>query len=129
MLRSHFYVIMAAALLLFFVVVYGFHYDHKEHINLSTHPNSVEWVESFREAGVHPLVVDDITHDDDHWYYQGNSLCVGYGDWSAKCQRHESYCGGGKLVGTMKEQTTAIFEALKNGGSHPMCPLLYPGAH
>jgi len=131
MLKVHFYVIIAAAIMLFFVVVYGFVYDHKEHITMSTHPNSAEWLESFRKIGVHALVAEDISHDDDMWYFKGASLCVGYGDWTDRCKRHEAYCGGdsGKFVGTMDQQTRAIAEALKNGGVHPKCPLLYPGAN
>ena len=125
----HFYLIVAGAIMLFCLVVYGFCYDHKDHINDDSNPNSQEWIDSFHSAGAPDPIVDDITHDDDTWYYQNSSTCVGYGDWDDVCPRHEVYCGGNKKMGDSKIQAKAVVEALKNGGKHPKCPLLYPGAN
>lgn len=112
-------------ILLTFVVVYGFWYDHKEHIHFNH-----EWTTSFMKAGIPNAIIDDITHDDDTWYYLGKSLCVAYGgDWEAPCPRHENYCGGGKKIGNRDDQTLSVYEALKNGGVHPKCPIIYPGAN
>lgn len=115
--------------MLFFLVVYGFYYDHKEYINDPSNPNMQEWMDSFHSVGAPDPIIDDITHDDDTWYYRGSSTCVGYGDWSDECPRHEVYCGGDKKMGDSKAQAKAVLEALKNGGKHPECPLMYPGAN
>lgn len=120
---------LAGMVMLFFLMVYGFHYDHKEHINDEAHPNSEEWMKNFLKAGIPTEISDDITHDDDTWYYNGSSTCVGYGDWNDKCPRHEVYCGGGKKIGSISQQAASVYQALKNGGRHPKCPLMYPGAN
>lgn len=120
---------MAVAIILFFLVIYGFYYDHKEYINDDSNPNSQEWIDNFKKAGAPEQIIDDITHDDDTWYYQGSSTCVGYGDWDDMCPRHEVFCGGGKKMGNANQQALSVMDALRNGGRHPECPLLYSGAN
>lgn len=126
--QAHFYVIIACVILGFFFVVYGFVYDHKEHITTSDNPNKVMWTKTFVDQGMPEAIIDDISHDEDTWYYNGISTCVAYGDWNDRCIRNEVYCGGKNVVGTPEQQAQAVVEALRNGGMHPMCPLLYQGA-
>ncbi len=123
---THFYFIIAAGVMLFFLIVYGFWYDHKEPVS-----DDPEWVLAFQKAGIPPALIDDLTHDDDAWYYNGVSTCVGYGDWDDTGKRFEVVCAGadGKKIGTNIEQGAAIMVALRNGGVHPDCPLQYPGAN
>ncbi len=123
-IQLHTYVIIATGVLLFFMVSYGFWYDHRESINADT-----QWVASLKKANVPDAVIDDIEHDGDTWYYNGKSLCVGYGDWNDECKRYEHFCAGDKIIGNSDEQASAIAVALRNGGVHPECPLMYNGAN
>jgi hypothetical protein len=121
--RIRVYVVWAAGIMLFFVVVYGYFYDHKESIEFDT-----KWKTAMKKVGLPDGVIADISHDEDTWYYMGKNLCVGYGDDDDKCKRHEQYCAGdNKIMGTADEQALAVAHALRNGGTHPDCPLLYSG--
>lgn len=111
---------LAGVLLLVFFLGYTFWYDHKENIQ-----NSTEWRNEFVLAGIDPK---DMTHDEGMWYYKRRSTCVGYGDWTEECPKHEGYCAGGKTFGNARDQISAIRESLENGGTHPECPLIYAGA-
>lgn len=126
---AHFYLVIAAGVMLFCLVVYGFIYDHKEYVTIEENPNSDEWIQSFKNVGIPSAIMDDIAHDDDTWYYNDMALCVGYGDWNDKCKKHETFCAGGSTNGNADDQARAILVALRNGWRHPGCPLLYSGAN
>ena len=116
--NEHVYLWLGGALLLLLFIVYVFWHDHKENID-------DDWAGKFRAIGIDPK---DMTHDDGVWYYRRRSTCVGYGDWTDECPKHESYCAGGKVFGDSQTQVNAVGAALNNGGTHPECPLIYVGA-
>jgi len=124
MLSPHLYILIGAVALFFMFIAYGYVYDHKEYIS-----DSQEWLDRFRKARIPDAISDDISHDEDVWYYRGASTCIAYGDWSEKCPRHECYCAGNDKIGTGDQQALAIAEALRNGGQHSGCPLQYVGAN
>lgn len=113
------YVCSLSLLLLF--VLYIFLYDHKKSIS-----DDQIWLESFSKVGIDP---QDMTHDDTTWYYRRISTCVGYGDWNDQCPKYENYCSSNKKFGTPSQQALAIKEALLNGGTHELCPLIYAGTN
>jgi hypothetical protein len=128
-LKAHFYFILAAGVMLFFLVVYGFYYDHKE-IAATSESTGDLWRASFKQAGLSDQIVEDLSHDNDTWYYQGKSVCVGYGDWRDSCKRFENVCSGGErknVNGSADDQAREIKKALDAGGVHPDCPLIYAG--
>jgi hypothetical protein len=83
------------------------------------------WMRAFTSTGLSPTEIENITHDDYAWFHNGKSTCVGYGDWNERCFRNETYCAGGEVFGDASTQALAIAIAIKNGGSHPSCPLIY----
>lgn len=120
-IQAHGYLLIACGLTFAFFIIYGFIFDHKNSIT-----NDKNWVDAFSKVGIAP---SKMTHDGDMWYYNKISTCVGYGDWEDECPRHEAFCAGGKTMGDRNSQIKAILEALKNGGQHPKCPLIYIGAN
>jgi hypothetical protein len=122
-LTAHLYLLMAGLLILFFFVMYAFVVDHKFAL-------TDEWIDAFKRANISSQDRDRITHDGGGWYYDGKSLCVGYGDYNDRCPKSEGVCAGpkGKTFGTREEQAVAISAAITAGGTHPECPLIYPSA-
>ena len=120
---AHRYLFIAGFIVLVAFLIYGFWCDHKEPIDMDP-----VWITSFKKQNLSTEQIDSITHDNGTWYYNGVSTCVGYGDWNDKCPRHENYCEGGKVIGDSDMQAKAVSEAIRNGGQHPMCPLIYKGA-
>src|SRR3569833_161919 len=98
-LTAHFYFLLAGLVLLGFFVVYAFVIDHK-------FPLTDEWIDAFRRANISSKDRDLITHDATGWYYDGKSLCVGYGDYQDRCPKSEGVCAGpkGKTFGSRLEQ-------------------------
>ena len=84
------------------------------------------WSEEFSNLGVKNINIDDISHDDDIWYYQKIPTCVAYegSEYNKACNKNIAYCGGGDTIGTPKQQVVAVLEAIQNGGQHNMCPLI-----
>jgi hypothetical protein len=122
--NPHLYFLVGGCILFIFFIIYGFWFDHKEPILFDT-----EWRSEFKKAGVPDPIIDGLAHDDTTWYYDDVSTCVAYGDWDDKCPRHENYCAGGMNIGDRYGQAREVYAALKNGGQHVKCPLIYPGAN
>ena len=114
----HKYLWLGGLLLFIFFIIYVFWYDHKEGIQ------NAELADQFRKVGIDPR---DMTHDE-VWYYKRRSTCVGYGDQDEECPKHISHCAGKKTFGSSRLQAEAVSTALKHGGQHPDCPLVYVGA-
>jgi hypothetical protein len=125
---AHFYLILAALILFILFYIYGFWYDHKTQIWGVGDRSNVSWVDTFRKVGVPDSKIKNLTHDDDTWYYNKMSTCVGYGEKEEPCPRHEAYCAGGKIMGDQVQQALEVASALSHGGQHPKCPLIHMGA-
>lgn len=121
-LQAHLYLLIAGMVFLILFFGYIFWFEHKESIGGS------QWEESFEKAGLAKEQISDITRDDSMWYYQKIATCVGYGDPKDLCPKHESYCVGGDTFGTLEKQASAVADAIKKGGIHGECPLIYSGA-
>jgi len=119
-LTAHFYLFLGGVAVMAILVIYAFVVDHK-------HSLSKEWVSSFTSIGVSADKVENISHDEEMWYYAGKSTCVGYGDYKDSCPKFQGVCAGekGKTFGSALEQARAVKAALDGGGSHSQCPLIY----
>lgn len=119
--HQYFFIAGLVLFVLFLIYVYG--YDHQ-----TTIKNNTIWKDVFVAVGIPEKNIDDISHDDDMWYYKGSSTCVAYGgDFSKKCPKYESYCPGGDTYGDAFLQALEVKKAIDNGGEHPLCPLIYHG--
>ena len=123
--REHFLFLYSAVLFAIFLV-YTFYCDHKVQL-------SDEWTQLFIDVGVDPQDIDRIQHDDDVWYIDGRSTCVGYGAPGGYCDYRTVYCTKGipphTNHGDMKEQVLCVCESLFAKGQHIKCPLLYSSAN
>jgi hypothetical protein len=119
---AHGYLCVAGITVLILFLIYVFVYDHKESIDDTT-----IWVDAFSRAGLNKRDIKKLSHDESAWYYDKTSTCVGYGDWSEECLKHEGVCSGGESFGGPDLQAREVASALKSGGRHPRCPLLYSG--
>ncbi len=87
---------------------------------------SKNWSQRLKNHGIDPA---KIKHDDTEWFYNGKDICVGYGGvFTEKCPYFSTYCSGGDTYGDYEQQIESIIHAIENKGSHPSCPLIYPGA-
>ena len=121
---AHGYLFIAGVIMLIMFLSYVYLYDHKTFIE-----GHDMWEKAFLKVGTDKNKIQDITHDDNMWYYKGVSTCVAHsGDFSGLCHRYENYCSGGDRYGDDISQAKAVKEALEDGGEHPMCPLIYSGA-
>lgn len=102
---------------------YAFWYDHKNDIGNS------DFESIFREKGLSQKNIDKISHDDDMWYHGNKSTCVGYSsDENEECPKFQEVCVGGKTFGSIERQINEVIKAVRNGGTHEDCPLVYEGA-
>ena len=120
MLELHFYLWVSALVAFIGFVLYSFVQEHKIKIK-----GRQMWKEAYSKFGVDRT---KMSHDDGMWYYDGQSTCVGYGTLTEKCPRSECYCAGNKTFGSVEQQSSAVATAIKNGGVHPLCPVVYEGA-
>lgn len=117
--KAYGYVFVLALVLFLCFIVYIYFSDHQKGLKDDS------WIKEFQKVGLDP---EDISHDDSVWYFQKQPTCVAYSAKNAICPRHESYCARGKTYGSILDQVKAVKEAAENGGEHPQCPLIYPGA-
>lgn len=135
-LTPHLYLWIAGLVFLILFIGYIFWFEHKESIDGSF------WMEKFKKAGLTSKEINDITHDDSMWYYQRVATCVGYGSPidaidspngspnaldSLGCPKYESFCAGGDTFGTAEDQVREVIAAIRKGGIHEDCPLIYSG--
>ena len=113
---TQFYLWLVALVLMAMFLIYVFVYQHQ--IGLE---EGDAWEEAFDRIQV---PVDHISRDTDVWYHQGQSTCVGAGNFTDSCSGTEVYCSGGLVYGMADQQAREVLKALKNGGVHPECPLL-----
>ena len=124
--RAHLYLALAAVILLSLFIVFIYLVKKR-----STVDTDDAWIRTFREAGLSDADIAEISHDDHVWYYKGNSTCIGYGDVEEECPIYQNYCAGGTkdgvnyTFGTLRQQASAIKQAILNGGQHSECPLIY----
>jgi hypothetical protein len=122
---AHACLCVAGIVLLIVVLIYVYICEHKVGIL-----DSEVWKKAFEDHGL-GKEIEHITHDDEMWYHNEVSTCVAYRgsvNDSKACNRSDKFCSGGKTYGNYDQQVLAIKEALMNGGEHPLCPLIYPGA-
>jgi len=118
-IQAHGYLFLAGIILVMIFIVYIYICNHK--VSLQD-----DWRFEFIKLG---LNADEITHDDNMWYFRDLPTCVLFGrHMKDECPRYEGHCAGGENYGTFKKQALAVKEAVHNGGEHPLCPLIYPGA-
>lgn len=122
-ITAHTYLFIAGLILLSFFLGYVFLSKHKSSISSSS-----IWTKIFTQIRLDNKI-NNISHDYSMWYYNGESTCVGYGDFSDKCHSYENICSGDEnmIYGTPFEQATNVKIAINNGGVHPDCPLVYQG--
>ena len=82
--QGHFLFLYSAVLFAIFLT-YVFYCDHKTHL-------SDDWNEVFSGIGIHKKIVETIQHDNDVWYVNGQSTCVGYGVPGEYCDYKTVYC-------------------------------------
>lgn len=111
---TQFYLWLLSLVLLTMFLIYVFVYQHQ--IGLE---EGDAWEEAFGRVNI-----GHMSRDADVWYHQGQSTCVGAGDFTDRCLGTEDYCSGGSTYGTADQQAREVLRALKNGGVHPECPLL-----
>lgn len=116
---AHGYLWLGGLTVMILFLGYVFWYDHRKTANKKF------WAEHFTKAGLTGDQIAEMKHDGDVWYRGQNSMCVGYGDWNEECPGFESFCAGGKTFGDADDQAAAVAVALKNGGKHPECPIIY----
>lgn len=121
-LEAHLYLWIAGIVFAILFIGYTFWFDHKSHID-----ENESWVSRFENEGLSREQINDLTHDDTMWYYQRKSTCVGYGEPNEACPKNENFCSGGSTYGDFSKQAEEIAMALKKGGVHPDCPLIYLG--
>ncbi len=122
--KPHGYLFIAGIVTLIMFLIYVYMCEHKISVR-----GNLMWERAFRKAGLTDKQIRDISHDDSMWYCKSISTCVAYGgDFSERCHRHENYCAKGDLFGDEYSQALAVKKSFDNGGEHPMCPLIYPGA-
>lgn len=119
---AHCYLVIIGILVFTILSIYIYVYNHKIDIDN-------EWRSVFRKYGLSDKDIDLISHDDDSWYYDGISTCVGYGDWNDLCPKYQRYCSNEPMFGNRKMQAKAVIEAIRNSGTHKECPLIYKGTN
>jgi len=122
-ITPHFCLWLCCMCFIILFVGYVYWFDHKEYID-DTH-----WRKIFNRYGLGKEIYN-IKHDSDVWFYKGKNTCVGYSEENEGiCPKYENYCAGGDNYGTYEQQVKAIYQAIKNEGSHPDCPLIYEGSN
>jgi hypothetical protein len=128
-LKSHLYLYIAGVVLFILFLGYTFWYDHKTDVD-----GNEAAAEAFRKEGLSEEQISRIRHDDDVWYYDGRSTCVGYSshdnDSSERCPYFQSVCAGSKArtFGSLSDQVREVAKVIKSGKTqHPDCPLIYEG--
>ncbi len=116
---AHGYLWVGGLVVMILFLGYVFWYEHRRAANKKF------WSEHFTKAGLTEEQIAEMKHDGDVWYFGENSTCVGYGDWDEECPVFESFCAGGKTFGNPDKQAAAVAAALKTGGKHPECPIIY----
>ena len=124
-ITAHQYFFVAGVVLLILFLIYVYVYEHRTFIE-----GDELWENAFSGVGLLQEIIKDISHDEDVWYYRGNSTCVAYGgDFSEECSRYENYCAGEDRYGDAFLQAMEVKKAIDSGGEHPLCPLIYPGTN
>ena len=118
--KAHSYLFVAVVVLFSIFLLYVYFCKHQKDI----HKNKT-FSQVFSEAG---LNLNHISHDDSIWFFKNYPTCVGYGEPKKDCPYSENFCAGNNKYGSYKQQALAVKKAITNGGEHPECPLLYPGA-
>ena len=121
-MQAHGYLWIAGLVIFILFIGYAFWYEHQKTVDEGV---GEDWLKHFVQAGLTPEEASDMTHDADLWYYKRKPTCVGYGDWNDECLVFESVCSGGKKFGDFREQAKSVYKALKAGGKHPDCPIVY----
>jgi len=85
------------------------------------------WKSAFKKAGGKYEKFQNITwgeRDPNQWAEDGQGTCVGYGESSSRCDRKKYVCAGrGGTYGSADAQAKAVLFAIKEGWSHPNCPV------
>ena len=121
--QAHSYLFLAGIVVFSIFLIYVYICNHRTEIGQSD-----VWNQSFQKVGLSSKDIENLTHDDSMWYYRGRPTCVAYGDFRKRCPKFESYCAGGDTFGTPEQQALEVKLAIKNGGEHVSCPLIYQGA-
>ena len=122
--RQQFYLVCLALIMLFVFLGYVFLSEHKYHVD-----NDPFWIELFEKNGLSKKELSKITHDENVWYHNNKSTCVGFGEPNNKCILSDQVCCGGlstQTFGDYTDQVKAVILSISSeGGKHPDCPLLY----
>jgi hypothetical protein len=123
-LTAHFYLFIAGVVVIILFFGYAFWYDHKKQFE----DHNIDKI--FKRYGLSEEQISNISHDDDMWYYKRKSTCVGYSSIPDElCPKFQEVCVGGKTFGNLEDQIREVVKAIKIGGLHEDCPLIYEGAN
>lgn len=122
-LKPHFYLYIAAFVVMILYMGYAFWYEHKSRMM-----GDLESL--FKKEGLTDAQIDNIKHDDDVWYYKDKSTCIGYSsDERDPCPKFQSVCLGDTTYGSIDQQVQEVSNLIKKGlNAHPLCPLIYEGS-
>ncbi len=122
--KKYLYLFLAVFIILIIFLIYVFIYDHKSDV-------IGFWKDAFKKIGLSDKQINDVSHDDDVWYYKNTSTCVGYSeDFNKVCPKHEVVCDENLTYGGGVSQAMRVKDSifLGNEGEHKLCPLIYSGA-
>ena len=86
------------------------------------------WKTAFATQNIPNDKIENISHDEQVWSFDGVSTCVCYGgEFDALCDKSNCVCAGGATFGDYDQQASTVKSALKNNGEHPSCPTFYYG--
>ena len=129
---AHYYFFLAGIVLLILFLGYAFWYGHRGGID-----EIEDFVSLFKKEGLSDKEIENITHDYDVWYYKNKSTCVGYSSDDGSnanssadaCPYFQEFCAGndGHTFGSVNDQIREAVNAIKMGGTHPKCPIIYQG--
>ena len=99
-MRKHIYLFVCVLILFAGFCIYTFIHDHKRSIEYNSNIYQL-----FKNHNLTNEQISYISHDDDIWYYKGESLCVGFGvNKNSKCNHMISVCLG-EFSNTTKNAT------------------------
>ena len=126
-MEDHIFLFVCGCIILLMFLVYVYVHEHQELI-----VEDESWRKAFLDSGFSNDQLKFITHDSDVWYYKGRNTCVSYGDFEEDCNYKLAVCSRGSppyaKYGSRSEQARGVMEAVKSGGEHPLCPIIYQGA-
>jgi len=127
-MHDHKYLLLFASILMVMFIIYAYYTEHKIPIGYGIFKDK-DWISAFTQVGLNKSDIDLLEHDSDVWYYNGNNTCVAYGSPVDKCDYASYMCSNGSIPnvthGTRLQQAKNVVDAIRQGGLHKDCPVIY----